>query len=238
MNPLVVIPARLASTRLPGKPLAMIGAKPMIAHMLDRAREAAIGPAIVACDGEAIATAVQQYGGTAILTDPNHPSGSDRIYEALTRYDPAEAYDIIVNLQGDVPTLDPHVLREVITPLENPAVDISTLVTEITDPHEITNPSVVKAIGAFARGSGQAANFSRTAVGEPPYYHHIGVYAYRRAALKKFISLPPSAREQSEKLEQLRALDNGMRIDAVLVDTVPLGVDTAEDLEKARRLLS
>ncbi len=237
MNPLIVIPARMASTRLPDKPLAMIGVKPMIAHMLDRAREAGIGPAIVACDGPAIANAVEKEGGQAIITDPDHPSGSDRVWEAVKLYDPAGKYDIIINLQGDVPTLEPHLLRELLKPLQDKKVDISTLIAKITDFAEVTNPSVVKAIGDFKGGHGRAENFSRSALGGAPHYHHIGVYAYRREALKKFVSLLPSAREKSEKLEQLRALDNGMRIDAVLVDTVPLGVDTPEDLEKARKII-
>ena len=237
MNPLIVIPARLASTRLPNKPLAEIAGTPMIVHMLMRAKESAVGAALVACDGEAIAAVVRAAGGTAILTDPNHPSGSDRIWEAVTRYDPAGTYDIIINLQGDVPTLEPHLLADVLRPLADPAVDIATLIATITDPAEITSPSVVKAYGSFSSGHARATNFSRQPIGSPPYYHHIGVYAYRRAALERFVSLPPSAREQSERLEQLRALDNGMRIDAVLVDTVPLGVDTPEDLERARKLL-
>lgn len=241
MKPLIVIPARMQATRLPGKPLADIGGRPMIVHVMERAREAGIGPALVACPEHEIAEAIRAVGGDVVLTDPAHPSGSDRIWEAVQQFDPRGAYDTIINLQGDVPTLEPHLLKELLLPLENPAVDISTLAVEITEPSEHTNPSVVKAVLALndAGTQGRALYFTRATApaNDGPRYHHIGVYAYRRKALQKFVSLPPSTLELREKLEQLRALEHGMRIDAAVVDTVPLGVDTPEDLEKARKLL-
>lgn len=238
MNPLIVIPARMASTRLPDKPLAMIGGVPMVVHVLNRALESDIGPVIVACDGAAIAEAVDKAGGQAVVTDPDHPSGSDRVWEAVKMFDPKGHHDVIVNLQGDVPTLEPHLLRDLLVPLKDPSVDISTLATPITDLAEIANPSVVKAVGDFTKGQGRAKDFRRNVTGSGPHYHHIGVYAYRRRALERFVALPPSPREKAEKLEQLRALEHGMRIDAMVVDTVPLGVDTLEDLEKARKRLA
>jgi 3-deoxy-manno-octulosonate cytidylyltransferase (CMP-KDO synthetase) len=236
MNPLIVIPARLAATRLPNKPLAMIGTAPMIVHVLQRALEAKLGPVLVACDAEEIAAPVRAAGGEAILTNPAHPSGSDRIWEAVQHYDPAGIYDVIINLQGDVPTLEPQLLQALLQPLSNPKVDISTLVTPITRAEEHTNPSVVKAVVA---ADGRALYFTRCSApyGEGPRYHHIGVYGYRRAALAQFVGLAPSPLEQREKLEQLRALENGLRMDVAMVDTVPLGVDTPEDLERARQLL-
>ena len=237
MNPLIVIPARMASTRLPGKPLAMIGDAPMIVHVLRRAKESGVGRVLVACDHEAIAAAVGNAGGHAILTDPNLPSGSDRVWQAIQTDDAAANHDVIINLQGDVPTLEPRLLAEVLKPLATPAVDIATLVTPITTLAEHTNPSVVKAVVALG---GRALYFTRAAAphGEGVRYHHIGVYAYRRNTLERFVSLPPSPLEEREKLEQLRALEHGMRIDVTQVDTVPLGVDTPEDLEKARQQLA
>lgn len=235
MNCLIVIPARLKATRLPNKPLAMIGDAPMIVQVWRRAMEAQLGDVVVACDGHEIAEAIDKAGGKAIITDPNHPSGSDRIWEAVRTV--GFAHDVIINLQGDVPTLEPRLLKDLLKPLENKAVDISTLVAEIRNPDEHTNPSVVKAVLAQ---NGRALYFTRATApaNDGPRYHHIGVYAYRFPALEKFVSLPPSPLEQREKLEQLRALEAGMRIDAVVVDTVPLGVDTPEDLEKARRIVS
>ncbi|MBM3555526.1 MAG: 3-deoxy-manno-octulosonate cytidylyltransferase [Alphaproteobacteria bacterium] len=241
VNPIVLVPARMASTRLPGKPLADIHGKPMIVHVLERARAAAIGPVAIACAEVEIARAVEAAGGTAILTDPDHPSGSDRIFEALRRLDPAGRHDAIVNLQGDLPTLDPAVLRRVLGLLADPGVDIATLVAEIADPEEVEASSVVKAVVAMKPdGTGRALYFSRRPVpwGEGPLWHHIGLYAYRRAALERFVALPPGVLEVREKLEQLRALENGMRIEAARVDTVPFGVDTPADLERARRLLA
>jgi len=241
MRPLIVIPARLAATRLPGKPLAQIGDAPMIVHVLRRAQEANLGPVLVACDAEEIASAVRDAGGQAILTNPAHPSGSDRIWEAVQKFDPSATHDIIINLQGDVPTLEPQLLKSLLAPLENLAVDISTLVTPITRADEHTNPAVVKAILAQPEGVAhpRALYFTRATAptGEGPRYHHIGVYGYRRAALERFVALPPSPLEKREKLEQLRALEHGLRIDVAVVDTMPLGVDTPEDLARARVLL-
>lgn len=239
-QPLVIIPARMASTRLPGKPLAMIGDQPMIVHVMRRAEEAAIGRVVVACAELEIADAVKAAGGEAVLTRPDHPSGSDRIFEALSLLDPEAKHDAIVNVQGDLPTIDPGCIRAALAPLADADVDIATLVAEIVDDEEKTNPNVVKAVTALGGGGvGRALYFSRSTVpwGEGPLYHHIGLYAYRREALEHFVSLPPGQLEQREKLEQLRALENGMRIDCARVDTVPLGVDTPEDLARARDIL-
>ncbi len=241
-NPVVVIPARLHATRLPGKPLADIGGEPMIVHVWRRACEAAIGPVVVACAEAEIAEAVTRAGGNAVLTRPDHPSGSDRVFEAVRRFDPDGDYDAVVNVQGDLPTIEPRAIRAVFAPLADPAVDIATLATEIREPRERDDPNVVKAVVSAAPGarSGRALYFSRAAVpsGDGPLYHHIGLYAFRRAALERFVALPQGVLERRERLEQLRALENGMRIDAALVDTVPLGVDTPADLERARRMLS
>lgn len=242
LRPIVIIPARMASTRLPGKPLADIGGVPMIVHVWRRAMEAGAGPVVVACAETAIADAVEAAGGTAVLTRPDHPSGSDRIFEAAVRIDPEGSHDVIVNLQGDLPAVDPAVVRAVLSPLADPAVDIATLVSLIADAEERDDPNVVKAVVSLADGAsaGRAIYFSRAAVpwGDGPHFHHIGIYAYRRDALTRFVALPPGVIEQRERLEQLRALENGMRIDAALVDTVPFGVDTPADLERARRLLA
>ena len=242
MNPIIVIPARMASIRLPGKPLAMLHGRPMIVHVLHRALEAAIGPVAVACADAEIAEAVAAAGGTAVLTDPSLPSGSDRVHAALASLDPHGAHDVVVNLQGDLPTIPPAQLRAVITPLADPAIDIATLVAPITDAAEAAAPSVVKAACAFDRGRAvsPALYFSRAAIpaGEGPLWHHIGVYAYRRQALARFVALPESPLERREKLEQLRALEAGMRIACARVDHAPFGVDTPEDLERARRALA
>jgi 3-deoxy-manno-octulosonate cytidylyltransferase (CMP-KDO synthetase) len=237
---IILIPARLASTRLPGKPLADIHGEPMIVQVLRRAQEARIGEAVVATDSESVAAAVEKSGGRAIMTRGDHVSGSDRIYEALEALDPEHSIEIVVNVQGDLPTINPADIRAALGPLADPAVDIATLAAVITDPAELTNPNVVKAHGApLAPGRLHATAFTRAdARGPGPHYHHIGLYAYRRAALERFVKLPPSANEQREKLEQLRALDAGMRIDVAIVKSVPLGVDTPEDLEKARRMLA
>jgi 3-deoxy-manno-octulosonate cytidylyltransferase (CMP-KDO synthetase) len=236
---LVLIPARMASARLPGKPLADIAGLPMIVHVLRRAEAAAVGPVAVATDSEAIAAAVEKAGGRAVMTRANHVSGSDRIFEALGTLDtPAR---IIVNVQGDLPTLSPQDLRAALAPLTDAAVDIATLAAEIRDDDERVNPNVVKVVGTpVAARRLRALYFTRTTApfGDGPLYHHIGLYAYRRAALAKFVALPPSTLEQREKLEQLRAIEAGMRIDVTIVDTVPLGVDMPEDLALARSLLS
>lgn len=239
---IVVIPARMASTRLPGKPLADIAGAPMIVHVWRRAMESGIGEVVVACAESGIAEAVEAAGGTAVLTRPDHPSGSDRIFEALVRVDPERKHDVVVNLQGDLPAVDPAVVRAVLAPLDDPVVDIATLVAPIVEPGERDDPNVVKAVVSLAAGSevGRAIYFSRAAVpwGEGAHFHHIGIYAYRRAALTRFVGLPPGVIEQRESLEQLRALENGMRIDAAVVSTVPFGVDTPTDLERARKMLA
>jgi 3-deoxy-manno-octulosonate cytidylyltransferase (CMP-KDO synthetase) len=244
-NPLVLIPARLASTRLPGKPLAEIHGVPMIVHVLRRATEAALGPVVVACAEREIAAAVEAAGGRAILTDPDLPSGSDRIYQALCRLDPERRHDVIVNLQGDLPTIAPAIVRQALAPLADPAVDIATLACIIRVEAERHAPSVVKAVAAFPPGAkagsiARALYFTRVTApgGAGDHYHHIGLYAYRRAALERFVALPPGILETRENLEQLRALEAGMRIDLALVDTIPLGVDTPADLARARELLA
>lgn len=240
-NPIIVIPARLAASRLPNKPLADIAGTPMIVHVMRRAEAAKLGPVVVACGDAEIAGAVEEAGGRAVMTDPDLPSGSDRVLKALEAVDPAGVHDAVVNLQGDLPTIEPGIIGDVLAPLADEGVDIATLVAEIVDPAERTNPNVVKAVVSFSeRGRiGRALYFSRAQVpaGEGPLYHHIGIYAFRRAALNRFVGLPASGLERRERLEQLRALEAGMRIDASLVDTVPLGVDTQADLDAARRLL-
>ncbi|MGE5157894.1 MAG: 3-deoxy-manno-octulosonate cytidylyltransferase [Gemmatimonas sp.] len=238
---LVVIPARMASTRLPGKPLLEIAGLPMIVHVLRRAEAAGIGRVAVATDTAEIAESVKAHGGEAVMTRPDHASGSDRVFEALGRLDPAGKAEIVVNVQGDFPTIAPENIRDVLPPLSDPAVDIATLAAEIHTEEESSNPNVVKAVGSPLGGRRlRALYFTRATAphGEGPRYHHIGLYAYRRAALERFVSLPPSALEQQEKLEQLRALEAGMRIDVTIVDTVPRGVDTPADLETARRILA
>lgn len=286
MQPIILIPARMASTRLPNKPMAQIGDAAMIVQCWRRAVESEVARVVVACDAHEIKEAVEQAGGEAVLTDPDLPSGSDRIWQALERVDPKGEHDYVVNLQGDMPTLDPTVIRHVLEPLQNEAVDIATLAAEIDNEEDKHNPAVVKiamgelmepignvgggreasrlspAVGAAVRPIGRAAGehggnqsieasrilqghikralyFSRATIpaNDGPLYHHIGIYAYRRDALQRFVLLPPSPLEQREKLEQLRALEAGMRIDVAVVDTVPLGVDTPEQLEQARALI-
>ena len=241
-NPIVVIPSRLASMRLPDKPLADIHGVPMIVHIWRRAMEADAGPVIVACADFQIIDAVKDAGGDAIYTNPKHASGSDRVCEALHTVDPLKKHDCVINLQGDLPTIDPEAVKASLLPLANGDVDIATLVSPITDEAELDDPNVVKAVLSMADGAdcGRALYFSRTAVpsGEGPHFHHIGLYAFRRAALDRFVKLPRGDLEQQECLEQLRALESGMRIDAQRVDTVPLGVDTPADLDRARELLA
>jgi len=237
---IVLIPARMAATRLPGKPLADIAGLPMIVQVVRRAEAAQIGEIVVATDSEAIAQAVTQHGGRAVMTRADHPSGSDRIFEALGIVDPNGAARIVVNVQGDLPTLAPEAIRAALAPLADPAVDIATLAAEIADPAQRTNPNVVKVVGSpVGPDRLRALYFTRATApaGDGPLYHHIGLYAYRRAALARFVALPPSPLERREKLEQLRALEAGMRIDVAIVDTVPLGVDTPEDLAAARAML-
>lgn len=235
----------MASTRLPGKPLAEIHGRPMIEHVWRRGIEAGVGEVVVASAEKSICDAIENVGGTAVLTDPAHPSGSDRIFEALQVVDPKGEVDIVINLQGDLPTLDPALITQTIEILSDDGFDISTLAVEITDASERTDPNVVKAVLSFRPltvSTGDVAKalyFSRGAVpyGGGALYHHIGIYGYRRAALEKYVGLPPSPLEQREKLEQLRALENDMTIGVGIVDTIPFGVDTPEDLEKARRLM-
>ncbi|HVX79213.1 MAG TPA: 3-deoxy-manno-octulosonate cytidylyltransferase [Bradyrhizobium sp.] len=237
---LVLIPARMAATRLPGKPLMDIAGLPMIVHVLRRAEAAQIGRVAVATDTPEVAEVVKAHGGEAIMTRADHPSGSDRIFEALGRLDPQGQAEIIVNLQGDFPTIGTGNIASVLGPLADPTVDIATLAAEIHTEEESTNPNVVKVVGSpLAANRLRALYFTRATApyGDGPRYHHIGLYAYRRAALERFVALPPSTLEQQEKLEQLRALEAGMRIDVTIVDTVPRGVDTPADLETARRIL-
>ncbi len=241
MNPLIVIPARLAATRLPGKTLADIHGEPMIVHVWRRAMAAGVGPVLVAAQEPEIARAVETAGGRARLTRADHPSVSDRVFEAVQAEDPQGRHDVVVNLQGDLPTLDPALLASVLAPLVDPAVEIATIAEETSDPEEMENPNAVKAVLSLSadRRVGRALYFTRAhcPAGEGPLFHQIGIYAYRRAALARFIALPPSPLERREKLEQLRALEAGMRIDVAIVDSVPHGVDTPADLARARALL-
>jgi 3-deoxy-manno-octulosonate cytidylyltransferase (CMP-KDO synthetase) len=240
-DPLVLIPARLAATRLPNKPLADIAGEPMIVHVWRRAVEAGIGPVAVATDAPEIAEAVTKAGGRAVMTRVDHASGSDRIFEAVEKLDPEGRHDVVVNVQGDLPTIDPAIIAASIVPLSDAAVDLATLVAVIEREEEKTNPSVVKMVGSeVSTGRFRALYFTRATApyGDGPLYHHIGLYAYRRKALQRFVGLPPSPLEIREKLEQLRALEAGMRIDAVVVNDVPLGVDTPHDLERAREIIA
>lgn len=245
-NPIILIPARLAATRLPNKPMADIHGQPMIVHVWRRACEARAGRVVVAAGEQQIVDAVTAAGGEALLTDPALASGSDRIAQALKVLDPRQQHDFVINLQGDLPTIAPRHIGAVLLPMADPAVDISTLVTPITRPEEITDPNVVKAVITISAKQssslniGRALYFSRAAIpaGDGPYYHHIGIYAYRRAALERFVTLKPSVLELRERLEQLRAMEAGMNIAVVCVDTAPLGVDTQADLERARLALA
>ena len=238
-SPIVMIPARLGSTRLPGKPLADIAGLPMIVHVLKRAEAAALGPVVVACAEAAIAEAVMAAGGRAVLTEPNLPSGSDRIHAALRAIDPGGRHDVVVNLQGDLPGIKPESLRDLLAVLNDPRFDIATLVAPITSDAEAEAPSVVKVACGFENGCGiaPALYFSRCKMpsGDGNLWHHVGVYAYRRAALDRFVGAPPSPLERREKLEQLRALEAGMRIGAARIARAPFGVDTREDLDRARK---
>ena len=237
MNPIVLIPARMAATRLPGKPLLAIGGAPMIVQVWRRAREAGVGPVVVATDEPRIAAAVEAEGGRAVLTRADHPSGTDRIHEALEAIDPEGRHDLVVNLQGDLPTLDPSIVAAALGPLADPDVALSTLAAVIRRDDERADPSIVKLVGTeVAPDRLRALYFTRATApwGDGPLYHHIGLYGFRRAALRRFVALAPSPLERREKLEQLRALEAGMRIDAVVVDTVPLGVDNPAELARAR----
>jgi 3-deoxy-manno-octulosonate cytidylyltransferase (CMP-KDO synthetase) len=240
-NVLVLIPARMASTRLPGKPLADIAGVPMIVHVWRRAAAAGIGPALVATDSPEVAAAVEKFGGKAVMTRRDHVSGTDRVHEALGKIDPGRSADVVVNVQGDEPMLEPGNLAAAVALLEDRAVEIATLAAEIRKAGDRSNPNVVKVIGTpVGPARLRALYFTRATApaGDGPLYHHIGLYAFRRAALDRFVALPPSPLERRERLEQLRALEAGMRIDVAIVDTVPLGVDTPEDLETARAMLT
>ncbi|HEX5867078.1 MAG TPA: 3-deoxy-manno-octulosonate cytidylyltransferase [Beijerinckiaceae bacterium] len=240
-DPIVVIPARLAATRLPDKPLADLLGEPMIVHVWRRAVEAGIGPVVVATDAPGIAEAVTRAGGTAVLTRADHPSGSDRIFEAVEKLDPDGRHDAVVNVQGDLPTIDPRAIAAAILPLADPAVDIATLAALIQREDEKTDANVVKVVGSEVAPSRlRALYFTRATApsGDGPLYHHIGLYAYRRRALARFVGLPPSPLERRERLEQLRAVEAGLRIDVTIVDDVPLGVDTPHDLDRARAFLA
>ncbi|HSD91645.1 MAG TPA: 3-deoxy-manno-octulosonate cytidylyltransferase [Methyloceanibacter sp.] len=240
MSCLIVIPARLQATRLPDKPLADICGQPMIVHVWRRAVEADCGPVLVATDAEQVRDAVIGAGGEAVMTRPDHPTGSDRVFEAVSIRDPDGRLGTIVNLQGDLPTLDPASLRACVAALAEGQADIGTIAAEIVRDEERSDPNVVKVIGSpLGARVMRALYFTRATApyGDGPLYHHIGIYAYRREALARFVSLPPSPLELRERLEQLRALEAGLRINVGLVDTVPLGVDTPPDLERARQLL-
>ncbi|MGE0847408.1 MAG: 3-deoxy-manno-octulosonate cytidylyltransferase [Flavobacteriaceae bacterium] len=241
VNPIVVIPARMAATRLPGKPLADLGGRPMIAVTAAAAAAAGVGPVIVATDSAEIAAAVRDSGFQAVMTSPDHQSGSDRIFEAARIADPAGRHDVIVNLQGDYPLIEPGDIAAAAALLADAAVDIGTIAAEIREDGERADPNVVKVVGSplDARRL-RALYFTRATAphGEGPHYHHIGIYAYRPRSLQRFVSLPQSVLEKRERLEQLRALEAGMRIDVALVDSVPVGVDTPADLEMARGLLA
>lgn len=241
MRPIILIPARLGATRLPDKPLADINGLPMIVHVVRRAEAADLGPVVVAAAEPAIVEAVTAHGGRAVLTDPALPSGSDRVHAAANLVDPERDHDVIVNLQGDLPTIDPATLQACLAPLVDEAVQIGTAAAPIDVPGERESPSVVKI--AMAPGEvgevRRAHYFSRGAIpfGEGPSYHHIGLYAFRRAALDRFVGLPPSPLEQRERLEQLRALEHGMPIGVAIVARAVPGVDTAADLDAARAAL-
>jgi 3-deoxy-manno-octulosonate cytidylyltransferase (CMP-KDO synthetase) len=242
LNPIVVIPARLASARLPNKPIADIHGVPMIVHVWRRAMEADIGPVIVACADFEIIDAVKDAGGDAIYTNPDHVSGSDRVFEAMHTVDPLKKHDCVINVQGDLPTIEADTIRAALDPLADEDVDIATLAAPITLEAERDDPNVVKAVLSIneCSSTARALYFSRATVpsGSGTLYHHIGLYAFRRSTLERFVRLAPGKLERIEKLEQLRAIENGMRIDVRLVDTVPLGVDTPADLERARELLA
>ncbi|TAH37760.1 MAG: 3-deoxy-manno-octulosonate cytidylyltransferase [Alphaproteobacteria bacterium] len=240
LNPIIIIPARLAATRLPNKPLADINGKPMIVRVYDRALAADLGPVVVAAGDKEIVDVITKVKGKAILTDPALPSGSDRIWAAIQSADPTGLHEVIINLQGDLPDIDPHTLQAILNLMQDSKVDIATAAARIPNLNEAEKPNVVKiAMHQYGKHSGRALYFSRSLIphGAGEHWHHIGIYAYRRKALEKFIASPPSALESREKLEQLRALELGLRIDVALVDRVPIAIDTPEDLELARRLI-
>ena len=242
-NPIILIPTRLAASRLPNKPLADIAGTPMILHVWRRAVAAEVGPVVVASGDRAIADIVERAGGRAVMTDPDLPTGSDRIHAAITMLDPARAHDAVINVQGDTPMLDPAAIRLAVAALADPETDIATLAAKIMDPAALHDTSVNKVAAGFAdpKRPARALYFSKAAVpwGEGPHYEHVGLYAYRREALDRFVSLPRGVLEQRERLEQLRALEAGMRISVSLIDPAQLGVqvDTSADLDRARMLM-
>ena len=238
---LVIIPARMASVRLPGKPLLDIAGMPMVVRVARQATRAGLGRVAVATDSREIAAAVEAAGYEAVMTRDDHQSGSDRVFEAAGILDPDARARIILNVQGDIPAIEPETIRRSVLPLEDPAADLATLAVEISDDAEKTSPNIVKVVGTpIGEGLLRALYFTRATApyGQGPLYHHIGLYAWRRSALERFVSLPPSTLEKRESLEQLRALEDGMRIDVAIVDSVPLGVDTPADLERARQILA
>lgn len=239
MRPIILIPARLQSSRLPEKVLADIAGKPMIQHVVDRAVASGVGRVVVAAAEREIVAVVNKSGGEAVLTDPSLPSGSDRVHAALQAVDGAGTHDVVINLQGDLPQLDPALLARVLKPLEQASFDIATAAAAITDPGEVTDPHVVKVVMAPAPlgGVARAHYFTRAAApyGEGPFFHHIGLYAYRRAALERFVGLPPSPLETRERLEQLRALEAGLQIGVVVEAEAPYGIDTPDDLARIRQ---
>ncbi len=238
MSTIIVIPARMASTRLPGKPLARVGGEPMIVQVWRRAIEADVGRVVVAAADRVIADAVEGAGGESVMTDPDLRSGSDRVHQALARIDRADGIDVVVNLQGDLPTLQPRDLDLVVATLTGSGADVATLAAPTTDEDEARDPNVVKVVVAWNAGAetGRALCFTRARApwGEGPLWHHVGIYAYRREALERFVALPASDLEQRERLEQMRILEAGMSIAVGRVDSVPVGVDTPGDLEQAR----
>ena len=242
MNPIILIPARMASTRLPGKPLAEIAGEAMIVRVWRQATKAEIGPVVVAAAEDVIVAAVERAGGRAVLTDPDLSSGSDRVHEALEQIDPEREFDAVINLQGDLPALDPEAVRTVAAVLRDSRADIATLAAPIVDSTDCDNPNVVKPIVAWntegTRGRALYFTRARAPAGEGPLYHHVGIYGFTRTALAHFVGLPPSPLEKRERLEQLRALEAGMHIEVARIDEVPLSVDTPDDLERARKLIS
>ena len=241
MNPVTIIPARMASTRLPGKPLADIAGEPMIVKVWRQAIRASLGPVLVAAAEPEVAAAIERAGGLAVMTDPHLASGSDRVHAALEAFDPEGRFDAVVNLQGDLPDIDPQALREVLDALAESGAEIATLAAPIADPADFDNPNVVKPVvawnGSGRRGRALYFTRARAPAGEGPLYHHVGIYAFTRSALRRFVALPPSPLESREKLEQLRALEAGMRIEVAMIDAVPLSVDTETDLKRARSLI-
>lgn len=242
-NTIIVIPARLAATRFPRKPLTDLCGKPMIVHVWEKAIAANLGPVLVACGDQEIVDVIQSYGGEGILTDPTLLTGTDRVKAALDLYDPNHAYTHIINVQGDLPTLEFSLIRHVLEPFRDPFVDIATLATPIRESHELTDENVVKIALSLQEGEsiGRALYFSRNPIpsGQGPHYHHIGLYAYTRNCLNRYVTLPVDSLEIRERLEQLRALSHGMRIDVKVVDSqAPFGVDTPADLEKARQVMN